>query len=83
MNRICFIMNHNLLSVTFVQNLLDNFSTFFAFCHYHNVLNYCHLLFHRFNKGRKFKFFLFFFLSKVPFERPKKVVCVYVCTKKY
>ena len=25
MNRICFIMNHFLLSVTFVQNLLDNF----------------------------------------------------------
>ena len=25
-NRICFIMNHFLLSVTFVQNLLDNFT---------------------------------------------------------
>ena len=27
MNRICFIMNHFLLAVTFVQNLLDNFSS--------------------------------------------------------
>ena len=26
MNRICFIMNYFLLAVTFVQNLLDNFS---------------------------------------------------------
>ena len=26
MNRICFAMNHFLLSVTFVQNLLDNFT---------------------------------------------------------
>ena len=31
MNRICFIMNHFLLSVTFVQNLLDNFFQY-RFC---------------------------------------------------
>ena len=29
MNRICFIMNHFLLSVTFVKNLLDNFNSYF------------------------------------------------------